>query len=71
MPARVSPGKVTVLTQDGEVKVTIALDLTINLNTDGVQVTAQARKESKEEKEADWAIPDFNASPKLEFGKRE
>lgn len=57
------------MTKDGEVQVSITLELNINLNTDGVKVGAQAM-ERKEEPE-NWAIPDFGASPKLNFGKRE
>lgn len=62
------------MTQDGEVQVTIALELTINLNTDGVKVSAQAveqKKEAVQQEKDEWMIPDFGASPKLDFGKRE
>lgn len=73
MPQFVRPGQVQVLSQDGEVKVTIALELTINLNTDGVKVSAQAieQKQEKQPESNDWMIPDFGTSPKLNFGKRE
>lgn len=77
MPQRIVPGSVKVLTQDGEVQVTITLELNINLNTDGVQVAAQATTEKKKDNTVslpeggDWLVPDFGASPKLDFGKRE
>lgn len=74
MPQLIKPGSVKILSQDGEVQVTIALELTINLNTDGVKVSAQAienKKEMLKEEKDEWMIPDFGASPKLDFGKRE
>lgn len=74
MPQLIKPGSVKIMTQDGEVQVTIALELTINLNTDGVKVSAQAVEQNKEavqQEKDEWMIPDFGASPKLDFGKRE
>jgi len=78
VPQLIKPGSVKITTQDGEVQVTIALELTINLNTDGVKVYAQAVEQKKEEiqqeiqqEKDEWMIPDFGASPKLDFGKRE
>ena len=75
MPQLIKPGSVKILTQDGEVQVSITLELTINLNTDGVNVSAQTtaqaieqKKEMPQEKD-EWMIPDFGASPKLDFGK--
>lgn len=73
MPQLIKPGSVKILTQDGEVQVSISLELTINLNTDGtLRVATQAVevKPAQEEKTA-WAIPDFGNSPKLNFGKKE
>jgi hypothetical protein len=74
MPQLIKPGTVKIMTQDGEVQVSIALELTINLNTDGVKVSAQAIKQEQEElvkEKNDWMIPDFGDSPKLDFGKKE
>jgi len=76
MPQLIKPGSVKILTQDGEIQVSIALELTINLNTDGVKVSAQAveqRTEKKMEspKDSEFMIPDFGSSPKIDFGKRE
>lgn len=76
----IRPGSVKVLTQDGEVRVTIDLQLTINLNGDGLTVGASAssvnhtepvtdRKQRTERVE--WEIPDFGPVPKVEFGKKE
>ena len=74
MPQLIKPGQVKILTKDGECQVAITLELTINVNTDGV-VTArtQMKKEDRPEKaeETPWAIPDFAPSPKINFGKKE
>ena len=64
------------MTQDGEVQVSIALELTINLNTDGVKVYAQSvdhkiEKKMESPKDNEFMIPDFGSSPKIDFGKRE
>ena len=73
MPSLIKPGTVRVLTQDGEVQVSITLELNINLNTEGVlQVSGQSMVKKEVEKESvEWAIPDFNESPKIDFGKQE
>lgn len=80
MAQLIRPGAVKVLTQDGEVQVTIALELTINLNTDGLQLSAQSRPESIETKPKEvkkkfddvmMEIPDFAPAPKVDFGKKQ
>lgn len=71
MPALIKPGSVKIITKEGEVQVSITLELNINLNADGVKVGTQAVERKEEPEKNDWAIPDFNASPKLNFGKRE
>lgn len=75
MPNLIRPNSVKVITQDGEVQVSITLDLNINLNTEGI-VTAQNIESKKEEKKIEepkeetlWAIPDFDSMPKINFGK--
>lgn len=80
MAQLIKPNAVKVVTQDGEVKVTIALELTINLNSDGLNVNATA-KESKFEtfvpknqhpdEKVLWEIPDFGPVPKVGFGKKD
>ncbi len=70
MAQLIKPNSVKILTQEGEV--TIHLEITINLNSDGLNVSTQAVKneEVKKEKEKDeWMIPDFGDSPKINFGK--
>lgn len=73
MPALIRPGSVKVVTQDGEVQVSITLELNINLNSNGL-VTSSAVETVKEplqkkEENTEWEIPDFGTSPKLSFGK--
>lgn len=72
MPALIRPGTVTVLTQDGEVRVAITLELNINLNNDGVtscsSPIAEIKKEQPLNENPEWEIPDFT-STKINFGK--
>ena len=80
MAQLIKPKEVKVITKDGEVQVSISLELTINLNTSGLEVSATAQTNKVEDKKkenllpsdgGDWLIPDFDASPKIDFGKRE
>jgi hypothetical protein len=71
------PNAVKVVTQDGEVQVTISLELTINLNSDNLKISGTPIQsdnnfvKNKQEKEPIWEIPDFSTGPKVDFGKRE
>lgn len=77
MPQLIKPGTVKILTQDGEVQVSIVLELNINLNTNNIDVVSQSIVEKKdntikkEKEQDDWMIPDFGDSPKINFGKKE
>lgn len=79
MAQLIKPNSVKIITQDGEVKVTIALELTINLNSDGIKVSATAETQKNEpfipknktEDKTLWEIPDFGIAPKVGFGKKE
>jgi len=78
LPQLIKPGNVKVVTNDGEVQVTIALELTINLNSDGLVVNARQQEEQEaapaKNKAGDktlWEIPDFGPIPKVDFGKKE
>jgi hypothetical protein len=74
MPQLIRPQEVKIVTKDGEVQVSIILDLNINLNSSGLQVTAQGRVAEEQEKPKEdphWAIPDFGSSTKINFGKKE
>lgn len=72
----IKPSSVKVVSQEGEVKVTIALELTINLNSDGLKVSASSEvgkveKQKDSEDKVLWEIPDFGPVPKLGFGKKD
>jgi hypothetical protein len=75
MPQRITPSKIVTVSQDGEVHITITLELNINLNTSGVvQVAAQqsdeqVKKAEKEDDEVDWEIPEFSPVSDFQFGK--
>lgn len=73
MPALIRPNSVKVLTQDGEIKVSLTLDLNINLNSNEIVSTQSFETnktiEKKEEK-TEWAIPDFESLPTVNFGKK-
>ncbi len=58
---------VTVVPRDGELE--IKLDITINLTTDGLAISATQSMAKPKEKEADLMIPDFTSGTKVNFGK--
>jgi hypothetical protein len=73
MPQLIKPNDVKVLTKDGEVKISITLDLNINLNDGRTQVQINEiglskPKENLEDKTV-WQIPDFTPGEKINFGK--
>lgn len=77
MAALIKPGSVKVLAKDGEIQVSLTLDININLNTENMIFESKNRgdnnsiKEEIEIKEKiDWAIPDFDSLAKVEFGKK-
>jgi hypothetical protein len=74
LPQLIKPNEVKVITKDGECQVSIVLELNINLNGD-VAVSAQSIKQEKEKPKSgdnfNWEVPDFEASPKIQFGKQE
>lgn len=77
MPQLIKPQEVKVVTKDGQLEVFISLELNINLNGNGFDVTAQAKEvqaiERPKEKTVEktiWEIPDFENSHKINnFGK--
>lgn len=74
MAQLIKASDVKVITKDGECKLSINIDLNINLNTLGVSVSAQPsnKLESQDFKKEDtaWEIPDFTPQPKVNFGKK-
>lgn len=73
MPQLIKPGDVKILTKDGEMKISISLDLNINLN-DLANLAPSVKKDSSEvavktQEKIEWAIPDFAPAEKINFGK--
>lgn len=71
MPQLIKTGDVKVVSKDGEVKLSITLDLNINLgDIQGLSVSSSGggADKNKEEEKVHWAIPDFT-SEKINFGK--
>lgn len=56
-----------VQSKNGECDVNISLELTINLTSEGLALTAGSTKASDEE-EVNWAVPDFSHET-IDFGK--
>jgi hypothetical protein len=68
------PSELKIVTKDGELEISIKLDINVNINQGDIvvksDVIATKTKEVKElEEKANWEIPDFSPSPKLKFGK--
>ena len=75
MAQLIRPSDVKIITKDGELKVSITLDLNINMNGSVETVSVDGKSTIKKEALVDniedkvsWAIPDF-ASEKINFGK--
>lgn len=83
MASLIKPGSVKILTKDGEVHVSLTIDLNLNLNAEGISTGAEVRyvknesdtsnssNVAKKEEKFEWAIPDFEEAPKINFGKKE
>jgi len=74
MPQLIKPGDVKIITKDGEVKISISLDLNINMGeiSSGAGILKSNIEEKinkKEEDKVQWAIPDFAPTEKINFGK--
>lgn len=78
MAQLIKASDVKVITKDGECRLSISIDLNVNLNASGIavgvqntkveQVTQQEKENTKES--TLWEIPDFTPMPKLNFGKK-
>ena len=74
------PNTVKVVAKDGELHVTISLELSINLNSDNLKLSnapsavvpevAVTKKTIVGDDNPAWEIPDFASMPKVEFGKK-
>lgn len=77
MASLIKPGTVKVSSKDGEVQVSLTIDLNLSLNSDGLVVGTRSVEASysgapsKEKEKFEWAIPDFEDAPKIDFGKKE
>jgi hypothetical protein len=75
----IKPGSVKIVTKEGEIQVSLTIDLNINVNSEGLpsgvrslQLNEEVKVKSQESKEKfEWAIPDFEEAPKINFGKKE
>jgi len=76
----IKPGSVKVVTKEGEIQVSLTIDLNINVNSDGlpssggqsIQFNEEVKAKAQESKDKfEWAIPDFEEAPKINFGKKE
>jgi len=75
MAQLIRPSDVKIITKDGELKVSITLDLNINMNgsiealsVDGKSTASKETSMGNAEDKVAWAIPDF-VSEKINFGK--
>lgn len=77
MPQLIKTGDVKVVSKDGEVKLSITLDLNINLGElQGLGLAGTSSNNTKKEEKlldnleekVHWAVPDFT-SEKINFGK--
>lgn len=77
MAQLITPNTVKVVTQNGEVTISLKLDLNINLNQNGGIASIDAtdsgseivKKINKKPDDVQWEIPDFGPSKKINFGK--
>jgi len=68
----INPSGVQVITKDGEMTVSLKIDLNINLNGTAVNIpineTAKVKNMDDDDK-VEWMVPDFANSKKINFGK--
>lgn len=73
MVQRIEPVKTIVVSKDGECKVTIELELNINLNSDGLSIQSEVKphieKEKKDFDKVDYIIPDLSSGFTVDLGK--
>lgn len=76
MAQLIKPQNVKVISKDGELFISLQLDININLNQTGTlsvsdqPLSGQSNaKTKKDDDDVAWAIPDFIPSEKIKFGK--
>jgi len=67
------PQQVKIVTKDGECKISLTIDLNINLNQIEGLVKQGIKKEYEpdDEDKVNFVIPDFGSGAKVDFGKQE
>jgi hypothetical protein len=76
MAQLIKPQNVKVVTKDGEILISLQLDININLNQtdvlsvgDNSTVKQVSTKPKNDDDDVAWAIPDFKPTEKIKFGK--
>lgn len=76
MADRIKPNKINIqsTTKEGECNINICLELNINVNSSGVEVSAKnitplPKQEEKKKEDSIYMIPEFGSSEIIEFGK--
>lgn len=71
MPNLVHKPQAVVKTKNGECTIRLVVDLNINLNDNGLSISANRVEASKQEDdETAWVVPDFSNEEKIDFGKQ-
>lgn len=68
MSQLIRPATIKVVPRDGEIEITLNINLTVEGNVVSAFSATQEREEDKFDK-IQHIIPDFSTSPKLKFGK--
>jgi len=58
MPTLIKPGSVKVVTKEGEIQVSLTLDLNINLNTEGLVLESKVSNVEAQSNSSQKKIPD-------------
>jgi hypothetical protein len=76
MAQLLKPQNVKIVTKDGEIVISLQLDININLNqlgaptvSSGVSLPEQKTTTSSKQDDVAWEIPDFGPTEKIKFGK--
>lgn len=73
MAQLIKASDIKVITKDGECKLSINIELNINLNSVGSlanQQEAVVTQKETDKASTIWEIPDFETIPKINFGKK-
>ncbi len=80
MAVLIDPNKVKVVAQNGQITLSLQIDLNINLNASGISAASHGNMEGSpaiaakkklgdDSDEAAWLVPDFTTTEKVKFGK--